>query len=232
MISCPRCQSENVNDARFCFHCQMPLSATQTRTCAQGHLMDPSWTECVYCQSAGIIAANALHPPTRLDSSIGTPAPAAIPARPGPAAPVPGARRKTIFVAPGADARQSDATSSSAASDRRIVGVLVTHSWNPSGQVFPIREGRNVIGRNSDCDISLPDDPSLSGFNSHITFRRSFVLGDMVSMGGTYLNGEPVERQFVPLPNNATVRTGSTTWTFVSIIPTALESTQENSNDC
>lgn len=93
----------------------------------------------------------------------------------------------------------------------------MTYSWKPEGQLFPVREGRNLIGRGAECDISIPDDPTLSNVNSHITHRKSFVIGDMVSMSGTDLNGAPIEEQFVPLPNYSTIRTGSTHWTFMSI---------------
>jgi hypothetical protein len=105
--------------------------------------------------------------------------------------------------------------------ERRVIGVLITYSWSPEGQVFPIREGRNLIGRGDQCDIRVPEDPAMSEVNSHITFRQSFVVGDMVSMSGTDLNGEPVEEQFRPLGNYAKIRTGSTHWTFV-ILDAAL----------
>jgi len=96
----------------------------------------------------------------------------------------------------------------------------VTYSWKPEGQVFAVREGRNLIGRGTECEVCIPDDGTLSNVNSHITYRKSFVIGDMVSMSGTDLNGAPIEEQFVPLPNYATIRTGSTQWTFISIQPT------------
>ena len=105
------------------------------------------------------------------------------------------------------------------AAERKILAVLVTYSWKPEGQVFPVREGRNLIGRGEECDIRVLDDPMLSQVNSHVTFRQSFVLGDMVSMSGTDLNGEPVEEQFRALGNYAEIRTGSTHWLFVVIDP-------------
>jgi hypothetical protein len=107
---------------------------------------------------------------------------------------------------------------------RRIVGMLITYTWMPEGQIFPVREGRNLIGRNPDCDISLPDDQNLSDTNSHITYRRHFTVGDLVSMGGTDLNGCPVEENFVKLPNYARVRAGSTHFVFVTAEPPAASS--------
>ena len=105
---------------------------------------------------------------------------------------------------------------------RKVVAILVTYSWKPDGQVFPIREGRNLIGRGTECDVRISEDPMLSQVNSHITFRQNFVLGDMVSMSGTDLNGSPVEEQFRPLENHSSIRTGSTHWHFVIVDPAIL----------
>jgi len=105
---------------------------------------------------------------------------------------------------------------------RKIVGVLITYSWQESGQVFPILEGRNLIGKDPDqCDIAIPQDATLSAVNSFITYRRNFLIGDRVSMSGTDVDGEPIETEFVPLRNYAKIRTGSTYWTFVSVQPPA-----------
>jgi hypothetical protein len=104
---------------------------------------------------------------------------------------------------------------------RRIVGLLLTYTWRPEGQIFALREGRNLIGRNPECDIAIPDDPHLSETNSHITYRKNFVLGDLVSMSGTDLNGVPVEDSFVKLANYAQIRAGSTHFTFITAEPPA-----------
>jgi len=62
-------------------------------------------------------------------------------------------------------------------------------------------------------------DPSLSGKHAHITFLKNFVIGDMVSMSGTYVDEEPVEQERQPLRNGASIRTGGTVWMFVAIPP-------------
>jgi hypothetical protein len=144
-----------------------------------------------------------------------------------PPAPEPPVRRVTQFAASApqqAPVAQPAAPPAAAAAEkkpvRRIVGVLISYTWKPEGQIFPIREGRNLIGRNPDkCDIVVTEDAHLSEVNSHITFRRSFTVGDMVSMSGTDLNGTPVEETYVRLPNYATIRTGSTHWTFIEAQP-------------
>jgi hypothetical protein len=103
--------------------------------------------------------------------------------------------------------------------ERRIVGILLTYTWRPEGQIFPVREGRNWIGRNTECEICLPEDSHLSGINSHISYRKNFTIGDQVSMGGTDLNGEPVEETYVRLPNYSQIRAGSTHFTFIAVDP-------------
>lgn len=126
-------------------------------------------------------------------------------------------RGQTVFLPPpAATAFVGGSASAAVRSDsRKIVAVLITYSWKPEGQLFPIREGRNLIGSGETCDIRITEDPALSSVNSHITFRQSFTLGDMVSMSGTELNGEPVEEQFRPIANYARIRTGSTMWLLV-----------------
>jgi len=132
-------------------------------------------------------------------------------------------RRVTVYVPPSelqggsADSGQSKPPAPAA---RKIVGVLVTYSWADQGQIFPVREGRNLIGSDPQkCDIAVPQDDTLSSVNSHIIFRKNFVVGDDVSMGGTDVDGTPVETAFVPLQNYARIRTGSTHWIFIAIHP-------------
>ena len=156
----------------------------------------------------------AVPPPPPLSRPATTPQ-SATPQNAAPAGPV---QRKTIYRPEGSvgpDALQSPPV----LTQRRIVGVLVTYSWKTDGEIFPVREGRNLIGRDPECDICIAMDQTMSGRNSHITFRTAFVVGDLVSMKGTDLNGEPIEQQFLSLPNYAVIRAGSTQFTFIAIQP-------------
>ena len=136
----------------------------------------------------------------------GTPAP--VSATPAPSAPPPS--RRTVYGTPAPSLP-------SATKARKIVGLLVTYSWRPEGQVYEVREGRNLIGRDPSCDICVSEDETMSGTNSHITFRQSFVIGDMVSMMGTDVNGVPIEQQFTSLESHSLVRAGSTHFTFIAV---------------
>jgi hypothetical protein len=135
-------------------------------------------------------------------------------------------RRMTVFdpspVASSQPAAAATPGAQKTPAARKIVGVLVTYSWRDQGQIFPVLEGRNRIGSDpNECDIAIPQDDTLSKINSHIVFRKTFTIGDEVSMGGTDVDGEPVETAFVPLHNYARIRTGSTHWTFIAIQPPA-----------
>jgi hypothetical protein len=101
------------------------------------------------------------------------------------------------------------------------VGVLITYTWKSEGQLFPICEGRNLIGRDpNQCEIAIANDSALSGRNTIITFRSGFRIADDDSMSGTYVDGEALElRESRSLANYSTIRTGSTDWLFIAIEP-------------
>lgn len=242
MKICNKCMEQNDDTANFCQRCRAPFESSGAATCPRGHIIDPTWTECPYCRAeqsspemsampqAGIPRKETVveKPRTVDERAMGIAPPLPLPPpslsgsqklNEGSGAP----RRKTVYAPPPAQPEETTPESAAApkprAPERRIVGVLVTYSWKAEGQVYAVREGRNLIGRGTECEICVPDDPTLSNVNSHITYRKNFVIGDMVSMSGTDLNGEPVEDKFVPLSNYAAIRTGSTNWTFIAIQP-------------
>jgi hypothetical protein len=109
---------------------------------------------------------------------------------------------------------------------RKIVGILITYSWEEQGQVFPVLEGRNLIGKDpTQCNICISQDQTLSDVNSSIAYRSQFVIRDKDSMSGTFVDGAYVEAEPIPLRNYAKIRTGSTNWTFVAIQPQTASGT-------
>lgn len=212
MKQCPKCLNLSTDTEVACEHC--------------GTVLDNSVIERAESSSGArtltIVEPYARPRPTPPPASTVRPSPPPAPPA-GSASPGTGSGRRgnTLYVPPSGIAAEASVMTPAAprVHERKVIGVLVTYSWKPEGQVFPVCEGRNLIGRGEECDIRIVDDPTLSQVNSHITFRQSFVLGDMVSMGGTDLNDEPVEEQFRPLKNYARIRTGSTHWTFVILDP-------------
>ena len=211
-MKCPYCMEPSPDNARSCQRC--------------GRVLDPT----IIARSDS--SAPGSRAPTVVEPQAGRTEPVFSGVRPSPPPPLPssapvapgGARRgNTVYMPPPATGAATGEAPAPRLAQRRIVGILVTYSWKPDGQVFPVREGRNLIGRGEECDIRIADDPMLSQVNSHITFRRNFVVGDMVSMGGTDLDGQAVEEQFRALGNYARIRTGSTHWTFVMLEPDAVQ---------
>jgi hypothetical protein len=245
MKVCPKCYEDNPADSKVCRQCGSPLDQT-AKTCPAGrHTMDPTWTECAYCKAEGVssssepsdyrspgarretvvesaFAESGERKPTVVEGAGSSRIPTL--SDPGIAAPT-RSRKTQFYIQPteataGKGGTVPDRIVPVGTPNRRIVGILITYTWKSDGQIFPIREGRNLIGRDSEkCDIAIPEDDTLSAINSHITFRKNFVIGDNVSMSGTDVDGEPIEEQFRPLSNYATIRTGSTKWTFIAINP-------------
>jgi len=78
---------------------------------------------------------------------------------------------------------------------RYVVGWLVGLNGPSRGEAFPIRMGRNVIGRDRRSDIVINDDQA-SSHHADLVFRpeeRRFILMDHNSTNGTYVNELEIE---------------------------------------
>lgn len=77
-----------------------------------------------------------------------------------------------------------------------LIGFLVSYSVDPLGQHWPLRAGRNTIGRASACTVTLDSDQVSSKHAVIVARRRAGHLRlwveDTQSSNGTWLNGEPV----------------------------------------
>ena len=119
----------------------------------------------------------------------------------------------------GAPQRQGD--------NRRIVGVLVSYTWDPGGQLFGVREGRTHIGSGEiteeaghvPVEVQCPRDSMLSGDHALILVQQGqFYLRDLSSTNGTFLNGKALRPEVVEdLPSPAEIRAGNTVFTFVRL---------------
>lgn len=101
---------------------------------------------------------------------------------------------------------------------RKLVGFLVTYNRTPMGKAFNIYEGRNYIGRDASCDISIPDDNQMSGKHMLIRYlsgNNKFSFKDEMSSNGTYVNKELLDEG--ELQNYDIIRVGSTLFIFIAI---------------
>ena len=102
---------------------------------------------------------------------------------------------------------------------RKVVGVLVSYSANPAGEVFKIYEGRNLIGRAPSSDIVFSKDDKMSSTHLLILYREAegiFWAVDQNSSNGTYINGKFASDR-VELHANDVIVLGATKMIFLSI---------------
>lgn len=86
-----------------------------------------------------------------------------------------------------------------------------------------------TIGRDPGNDIILRD-PKVSRHHSEIVFERGFfVLHDLASANGTYVNGKRV--RVAPLTHGAKLRMGNTYGRFSEELPTESDAAAEASPD-
>lgn len=130
--------------------------------------------------------------------------------QPVPQQPASSTPRTTIRPAAGSPVR--------AAQGRKLVGFLVSYSKNPMGVSYNIYEGRNYIGRDASCDISIPEDTQMSSRHMSILYRNvdhKFKFRDEQSSNGTFVNKQLLDDG--ELENYDIIRVGSTLFVFVAI---------------
>jgi hypothetical protein len=186
------------------------------KRCDNGHFIDESWDICPYCpQDAAEPEIPVVRP--RAVEVAAAPAPQPMPrASSGAPGSQPGPTRVPNDTG-GLRARPSSATSSAVAvapaaamvertvaaqkmgesqqQKRYVVGWLVGISGPIRGEAFPLRMGRNVIGRDRRSDIVINDDQA-SSHHADLVFRpeeRRFILMDHNSTNGTYVNEMEIE---------------------------------------
>ena len=146
--------------------------------CANGHQMEDSWEICPYCQNTGYAGAGLGK--TRVEDAA---APAAV-----------SVARKTVLLAQKYKAP--------------VVGWFVALDGQHKGEDFRLREGQNTIGSESGCDVVLTDS-TISGKHASLRYKEGkFILTDLDSSNGSYLNGgdESIARE--ELKDNDVVRLG------------------------
>jgi hypothetical protein len=150
--------------------------------CANGNQMEDSWEICPYCQKTGYAAGAALGK-TRVEDS---PAAAAT-------SPVSGSR-KTVLLSQKYKAP--------------VVGWFVALDGDQKGEDFRLREGQNMIGSDSSCDVVLTDG-TISGKHASLRYKDGkFFLTDLDSTNGSFLNDQADSIAREELKDNDIVRLG------------------------
>ena len=111
------------------------------------------------------------------------------------------ARRRTGGVGRGEDADETIVESRV----EGMLGWLIVKRGQRRGQVFAIRSG-STIGRKG-TDIVL-NDPKITRLHAKIGVRgEQFIVADVLSENGTYVNGERIQGERV-LAENDEIRVG------------------------
>jgi hypothetical protein len=99
-------------------------------------------------------------------------------------------------------------------SSRKLVGWLVSYTLNDMGVDFKLFEGRNVIGRDLDCQISINDN-TVSGKHAVLLYREgSYFIQDSLSTSGTRVNGSDTGVNAVALSDGDVIQVGKTVFKF------------------
>ena len=204
------------------------------KRCENGHFIDESWDLCPYCPADNsepdipvVRPASRVSVPEPLAQAQASPAaqsrPVGLvsPIPPAPTGNIPSASRiaappmeRTVAVRIGPES----SVNAAATPKRYVVGWLVGLNGAVRGESYPLRIGRNVLGRDRRSDVVVPDDQA-SSHHADLVFRpeeRRFILMDHNSTNGTYVNEVEIEPRR-DLSTKDVVRIGSHRFLFMPL---------------
>lgn len=101
--------------------------------------------------------------------------------------------------------------------NRRLVGWLVTYSFNNLGVDYRLYEGRNVIGRDLDCNITIAEDMTVTGKHATLLFKNGkYKIKDELSTHGTIVNDVDIEEDIKEIFDGDIIKLGETVLKFKS----------------
>lgn len=177
------------------------------KRCENGHFIDESWDLCPYCPAEDGEPEIPVVRPTRFGEARTVPpipeprrAPSPTPAPAATQSPAAAPRRENTMPVQAPPIERTVAapkitSAPDVAAKRYVVGWLVGLSGPLRGESFPVRIGRNVLGRDRRSDIIINDDQA-SSHHADLVFRpeeRRFILMDHNSTNGTYVNEVEIE---------------------------------------
>ena len=97
---------------------------------------------------------------------------------------------------------------------RKLAGWLVSYTLDPLGVDFKLYEGRNIIGRDPDCNITVNDN-WVSSKHAVILFRAGkYSITDSQSSHGTFVNDTDIELEPYYLQDGDMIKIGKTVFKF------------------
>jgi hypothetical protein len=189
------------------------------KRCENGHFIDESWDICPYCPAADNAPEGEI-PIVRPSRAVAAPsetpraaaaAPPAVPRRDAALPPQQPPMERTVAV-PRID------TTGQMQVKRYVVAWLIGLNGTTRGESYPIRMGRNVLGRDRRSDVVVNDDQA-SSHHADLVFRpeeKRFILMDHNSTNGTYVNDLEIEPR-TDLSGKDVIRIGSHRFLFMPL---------------
>lgn len=191
------------------------------KRCDNGHFIDESWDLCPYCPQDQSEPEIPVVRPRAVDPS---PARSLAGVAPAPASHDDSARRgrhssgSALAAVQPPPMERTIAAAQLNAQKRYVVAWLVGLSGPARGESYPVRMGRNIIGRDRRSDIVIQDDQA-SSHHADLVFRpeeKRFILMDHNSTNGTYVNETEIEPRRDLLPKDV-IRIGAQKFLFTPL---------------
>jgi len=189
------------------------------KRCKNGHFIDESWDICPYCPAEDGAVADEKISVVQPKSARKDPTPRP----PNDAPPTPAVKRDSSPPPPPPVERtvavpKVDTSAQVDAGARYVVGWLVALNGVARGEPYPVRLGRNIIGRDRKSDIYVNDDQA-SAHHADLVFRPDegrYILMDHNSTNGTFVNDAEIEPRR-DLLDRDTVTVGKHKFMFVAL---------------
>lgn len=181
------------------------------KQCRNGHTIDASWDLCPFCPVVEKPPSISVVRPRTLDVPLDQPA-----APPSTAVSNRPERTPMPRMHPGR--RTAVMPKSATAGPRFVVGWLVGLDGQSRGESFPVRIGRNVIGRDRKAEVYIDDD-QVSAHHADLVFRpdeRRYILMDANSTNGTFINEEEIQSRSDLMAEDV-IRFGSQRYIFIPL---------------
>jgi hypothetical protein len=95
-----------------------------------------------------------------------------------------------------------------------VAGWVVILNGAQKGEDFRLHEGKNTVGKATGSDITLHD-PAVSAMHASISYKDGkFVITDLDSTNGTFINNDSDPLARVELRDNDIIRVGETSLKF------------------
>jgi RNA polymerase subunit RPABC4/transcription elongation factor Spt4 len=198
MEYCANCGNVIQPGELSCRRCGTAVSVAQDNfhRCSNGHVVPEGVQFCPWCGEAVKLNASLSDPGGGARKTVQLEAPQS---------------KRTVIFRQGAEKDPTEGLAS-------LTGFLVSYTLSKQGKFFPLREGRQTIGKGLSARIKI-DDERLSDEHGVILFRGGvFIYEDRLSSNGSIINGQDVLGQ-ITLVHGDILRLGSHDYILV-VIPT------------